>query len=46
MARDLARLPFGFRIVKPAALKRALAEHLRRMLAQLERSADSSARQG
>ncbi len=37
MARDLARLPFGFRIVKPAALKRALAEHVRGLLAQLER---------
>ena len=33
VARELARLPFGFRIVKPAALKRALAEHARALLA-------------
>jgi predicted DNA-binding transcriptional regulator YafY len=37
MARDLARLPFGFTIVKPAALKRALAAHVQQLVAQLER---------
>jgi predicted DNA-binding transcriptional regulator YafY len=39
MARDLARLPFGFRIVKPAALKHALAEHLQHLQAQLDTTA-------
>ena len=29
VARELARLPFGFRIRKPMALRRALAEHAR-----------------
>jgi predicted DNA-binding transcriptional regulator YafY len=33
MARELSRLPFGFRIVRPAALTKALAAHLQ-MLAQ------------
>jgi hypothetical protein len=33
VARELARLRFGFRIVKPVALRRALAVHARRMLA-------------
>lgn len=33
VARELARLPFGFRILKPVALKRALAEHARTLLA-------------
>lgn len=27
VARELARLPFGFKIIKPAALRRALAAH-------------------
>jgi predicted DNA-binding transcriptional regulator YafY len=35
MARDLSRLPFGFTIVKPAALKRVLAEHVQGLMAQL-----------
>lgn len=36
MARDLSRLPFGFSIVKPVALKRALAEHVQGLMAQLQ----------
>lgn len=32
VARELARLPFGFRILKPAALKRALAQHAQGLL--------------
>jgi len=36
MARELARLPFGFEIVKPAALRRALAEHLRQLARHME----------
>jgi predicted DNA-binding transcriptional regulator YafY len=36
VARELARLPFGFRIRKPAALRRALAAHGR---APVERAA-------
>jgi predicted DNA-binding transcriptional regulator YafY len=32
MARELARLPFAFTIVSPAALKRALAAHVRRLM--------------
>ncbi|MBI3532193.1 MAG: WYL domain-containing protein, partial [Burkholderiales bacterium] len=32
-ARDLARLNLDFDIVKPKALKTALSDHLRRMLA-------------
>jgi hypothetical protein len=32
VARELARLPFGFRIVKPVALKRALVVQAERML--------------
>ncbi len=32
MARELARLPFAFRIVKPAALRRALAAHGRALV--------------
>ncbi|MEJ6003139.1 helix-turn-helix transcriptional regulator [Paucibacter soli] len=34
MARDLAQLPFGFTIVKPAALRRAIAAHARALLSQ------------
>ncbi|MBT9598846.1 MAG: YafY family transcriptional regulator [Vitreoscilla sp.] len=34
VARELSRLPFGFRILKPVALKRALAAHARRLLEQ------------
>ena len=33
VARELARLPFSFRILKPVALKRALAVRAREMLA-------------
>ncbi|MDI4635697.1 YafY family transcriptional regulator [Pelomonas sp. V22] len=33
MARSLAGLPFAFRILKPVALRRALAEHARELLA-------------
>jgi predicted DNA-binding transcriptional regulator YafY len=33
VARELARLPFGFRILKPVALKRALVAQAQRMLA-------------
>jgi predicted DNA-binding transcriptional regulator YafY len=33
MARSLASLPFAFRVLKPAALRRALAEHARTLLA-------------
>jgi predicted DNA-binding transcriptional regulator YafY len=36
MARDLARLPFGFRIVKPDALEQELAEHLAQIARQLK----------
>jgi predicted DNA-binding transcriptional regulator YafY len=32
MARELARLPFAFTVVKPAALKRVLAEHVRSLM--------------
>jgi predicted DNA-binding transcriptional regulator YafY len=32
VARELARLPFGFRIRKPAALRRALAAHGRALV--------------
>ncbi len=35
MARDLARLPFGFTIVKPAALRTALAAHVAWLTQQL-----------
>ncbi|MDN3922105.1 helix-turn-helix transcriptional regulator [Roseateles violae] len=34
MARDFSRLPFGFSIVKPAALRRALASHAQALLAR------------
>jgi predicted DNA-binding transcriptional regulator YafY len=34
MARELARLPFGFRIVQPVALKKALAAHLRMLMTE------------
>jgi predicted DNA-binding transcriptional regulator YafY len=37
IARELARLPFAFTIVRPAALKDALAEHVQQLVAQLER---------
>ena len=33
LARELSRLPFALRIVKPAALRRALAEHAQALLA-------------
>ena len=32
VARELARLPFGFRIIKPVALKRALEQRARELL--------------
>ena len=32
VARELARLPFGFRIRKPIALRRALADHGRMLI--------------
>jgi len=35
MARDLARLPFGFSMLKPVGLKRALAAHVAHLQAQL-----------
>jgi len=41
MARELARLPFGFTIKKPSALRRALATHGRTLI---ERSGASTAR--
>ncbi len=34
VARELARLPFGFKIKKPAALRRALAAHGRTLMAR------------
>jgi predicted DNA-binding transcriptional regulator YafY len=36
MARDLARLPFGFTVLKPVGLQRALADHVAHLLAQLD----------
>ncbi len=33
MARELARLPFPFTIVKPAALRKALSRHAQALLA-------------
>ncbi len=44
MARDLARLPFGFTIAKPVALRRVLAEHLQRLLDELQPSYKRSSR--
>ncbi len=32
VARELARLPYGFRVIRPLALKRALAVHAQRLL--------------
>ena len=34
MARDLSRLAFGFRIIKPVSLRRALAAHAQALLAR------------
>ena len=36
VARELSRLPFGFRILKPAALRRALAAHCVHLRAMAE----------
>jgi len=36
MARDFAQLPFGFSIVKPAALRRAIAAHAQALLTHMQ----------
>lgn len=43
MARELARLPFGFAIQSPPELETILAEHARALLGQLEGGAAGSA---
>jgi predicted DNA-binding transcriptional regulator YafY len=39
VARELARLPFGFRVIQPAALRAELAAHGRSLLRQAARTA-------
>lgn len=39
LARELARLPFDLEVVRPAAMRAALAEHGRRLLAAARRAA-------